>query len=157
MSRVTSSEPDTFRQEWSYPNEVIKTIPGAARFEVYPMPGAYKSGRPRYKAVFMSADTSSHTSAAPWLPTFAAVRRFPDDTTATRRVSWWRCSRQRTKPFTSVARPSTRYIGRTRRCTGSSLVGAWMLASLCPCRCDRPRTHLGSSVLRPPQSTTWGA
>ena len=45
MSR--STEPDTFRQEWSYPNEVIKTIPGAARFEVYQVPGAYKSGRPK--------------------------------------------------------------------------------------------------------------
>ena len=54
MSR--STEPDTFRQEWSYPNEVIKTIPGAARFEVYPVSGAYKSGRPKYEAVFMSAD-----------------------------------------------------------------------------------------------------
>ena len=51
MSR--STEPDTFRQEWSYPNEVIKTIPGAARFEVYPVPGAFNSG---HEAVFMSAD-----------------------------------------------------------------------------------------------------
>ena len=55
-SRASSSEPDSFREEWSYPNEVIKSIPGAARFEVYPTPGCYKSGRPKYEAVFMSAD-----------------------------------------------------------------------------------------------------
>ena len=55
MSKA-SSEPDTFREEWGYPNEVVKSIPGAARFEVYPVPGAYRSGRPRFEAVFMTAD-----------------------------------------------------------------------------------------------------
>ena len=55
-SRASSSEPDTFREEWGYPNEVVKSIPGAARFEIYPVPGAYKSGRPKYEAVFMTAD-----------------------------------------------------------------------------------------------------
>ena len=55
-SRASSSEPDTFREMWGYPNEVVKTIPGAARFEVHPVPGAYKSGRPRFEATFVTAD-----------------------------------------------------------------------------------------------------
>ena len=55
-SRATSSEPDTFREMWGYPNEVLKTIPGAARYEVHPVPGAYKSGRQRFEASFVSAD-----------------------------------------------------------------------------------------------------
>ena len=52
----SSDQPDTFREEWGYPNDVIKSIPGASRFEIYPIPGAYKSGRPRYEAVFMTSD-----------------------------------------------------------------------------------------------------
>ena len=51
-----SSEPDTFRLEWGYPSEVIKTVPGAARYEVHPVPGCYKSGRQRFEASFVSAD-----------------------------------------------------------------------------------------------------
>ena len=58
MSRASkASQPDTFRLEWGYPNEVVLSIPGAARFEIYPVPGAYKSGRPKYEAVFMTADS----------------------------------------------------------------------------------------------------
>ena len=51
-----SSEPDTFRLEWAYPPEVIKTVPGAARYEVQPIPGCYRSGRQRFEATFVSAD-----------------------------------------------------------------------------------------------------
>ena len=43
-STASSSEPDTFREMWGYPNEVIKTIPGAAGFEVYPVPGLTNRG-----------------------------------------------------------------------------------------------------------------
>ena len=55
MSRP-SSEPDSFRDTWAYPNEVRASIPGAARYEVHPIPGCYKSGRPRFEATFVSAD-----------------------------------------------------------------------------------------------------
>ena len=57
MSRPSrASEPDTFRLEWGYLNEVAKSISGAARFEVHPVPGCYKSGRPRFEAVFLTSD-----------------------------------------------------------------------------------------------------
>ena len=57
MSRATSSEqPDTFREMWGYLNEILKTIPGAARYEVHPVPGAYKSGRQRFEATFITSD-----------------------------------------------------------------------------------------------------
>ena len=55
MSRPTS-EPDSFREMWGYPNEVKATIHGAARYEVHPVPGCYKSGRQRFEATFVSAD-----------------------------------------------------------------------------------------------------
>ena len=55
MSRATE-QPDSFREEWGYPNEVVLSIPGASRFEIYPVPGCYKSGRARYEAVFMTSD-----------------------------------------------------------------------------------------------------
>ena len=51
-----SNESDTFREMWGYPNEVLKTVPGAARYEVRPIPGCYKSGRQRFEATFVSAD-----------------------------------------------------------------------------------------------------
>ena len=55
MSRP-SSEPDSFREMWGYPNEVKATIHGASRYEVHPIPGCYKSGRQRFEATFLSAD-----------------------------------------------------------------------------------------------------
>ena len=51
-----SSEPDSFRDTWAYPSEVVKTVPGAARYEVQPIPGCYKSGRQRFEATFVSDD-----------------------------------------------------------------------------------------------------
>ena len=56
MSKTSSDQPDTFREEWGYPNDLVKSIPGAARFEIYPVPGAYKSGRPKFEVVFMTSD-----------------------------------------------------------------------------------------------------
>ena len=41
---------------WGYPNEVLKTIPGAVRYDVRPVPGCYKSGRQKYQASFVSGD-----------------------------------------------------------------------------------------------------
>ena len=55
MNRA-SSEPDSFRETWAYPNKVKASIPGAARYEVHPIPGCYKSGRQRFEATFISAD-----------------------------------------------------------------------------------------------------
>ena len=55
-TRPSSSEPDPFRETWAYPSEVLKTVPGAARYEVRPIPGCYKSGRQRFEATFVSAD-----------------------------------------------------------------------------------------------------
>ena len=51
-----SNEPDTFRETWGYPNEVLKTIPDAVRYDVRPIPGCYKSGRQKYQATFVSSD-----------------------------------------------------------------------------------------------------
>ena len=56
MSRASGEQPDEFRKTWGYPNEVLKTIPGAARYEVQPVPGAFKSGRQRFEATFLSSD-----------------------------------------------------------------------------------------------------
>ena len=56
MSRASNNEPDTFREQWGYPSEVKGTIPGAAFYEVHPVPGCYKSGRPRFEATFVTAD-----------------------------------------------------------------------------------------------------
>ena len=55
-SRASSEQPDEFRKTWGYPNEVKASIPGAARYEVHPVPGCYKSGRQRFEATFVSAD-----------------------------------------------------------------------------------------------------
>ena len=51
-----------FRTTWGYPNEVLDTIKEATSFEVHPappkssgVPATYKSGRPRYMAVFKDA------------------------------------------------------------------------------------------------------
>ena len=41
---------------WGYPNEVLKTIPDAVRYDVRPIPGCYKSGRQKYQATFVSSD-----------------------------------------------------------------------------------------------------
>ena len=51
-----SNEPDNFREMWGYPNEVLKTIPDAVRYDVRPIPGCYKSGRQKYQATFVSSD-----------------------------------------------------------------------------------------------------
>ena len=52
----SEQQPDSFRETWAYPNEVKASIPGAARYEVHPIPGCYKSGRQRFEATFVSAD-----------------------------------------------------------------------------------------------------
>ena len=55
MSRATE-QPDSFRDTWAYLSEVVKTVPGASRYEVHPVPGCYRSGRARFDATFVSAD-----------------------------------------------------------------------------------------------------
>ena len=55
-TRPSSSEPDQFRETWAYPSEVLKTVSGAVRFDVRPIPGCYKSGRQRFEATFVSSD-----------------------------------------------------------------------------------------------------
>ena len=55
-ARPSSSEPDPFRETWAYPSEVLKTVPGGARYEVHPVPGCYKSDSQRFEATFVSAD-----------------------------------------------------------------------------------------------------
>ena len=51
---------DDFRTTWGYLNEVLDTIKEATSFEVHPapfgVPATYKSGRPRYMAVFKDAN-----------------------------------------------------------------------------------------------------
>ena len=51
-----AQQPDSFRETWGYPSEVLKTVSGAARYEVQPIPGCYRSGRKRFEATFVSAD-----------------------------------------------------------------------------------------------------
>ena len=52
-----------FQAVWGYPNEVLETIKEATRYEVHPAPpkssggaATYKSGRPRYHAIFYNKD-----------------------------------------------------------------------------------------------------
>ena len=49
-------EQDSFRETWSYPSDVLKTVSGAVRYDVRPIPGCFKSGRQRFEATFVSAD-----------------------------------------------------------------------------------------------------
>ena len=49
-------EQDSFRDTWAYLSEVVKTVPGAVRYDVRPIPGCFKSGRQRFEATFVSAD-----------------------------------------------------------------------------------------------------
>ena len=55
MSKACGDQ-DSFKEMWGFPNEVLRTVPGAARYEVHPIPGCYKSGRQRFEATFVSAD-----------------------------------------------------------------------------------------------------
>ena len=55
-TRPSNSEPDEFRKTWGFPNEIKASIPGAARYEVRPIPGCYKSGRQRFEATFVNTD-----------------------------------------------------------------------------------------------------
>ena len=43
---------NSFQQDWGFPSEVKATIPGATWFDVQPVPGTYRSGRPRFECVF---------------------------------------------------------------------------------------------------------
>ena len=43
---------NTFQQDWGFPSEVKATIPGATWFEVQPVPGNYRSGRPKFECTF---------------------------------------------------------------------------------------------------------
>jgi hypothetical protein len=45
-----------FRDDWGYPNEVLPTIPGARYYDVNPLPEPYRTGRPKFEAVFYNAD-----------------------------------------------------------------------------------------------------
>ena len=47
---------DTFRRDWAYVSEVLSTLSSASRYDIYPLPGVYTTGRPKYEAVFMTAD-----------------------------------------------------------------------------------------------------
>ena len=53
---MSNNNEDTFRRDWGYPREVRAMISDAVFFEINPIPGAYRSGRPRYEATFLSAD-----------------------------------------------------------------------------------------------------
>ena len=47
---------NTFLRDWGFPSDVRETIAGAGYYEVMPVPGAYRSGRPRMECVFYSAE-----------------------------------------------------------------------------------------------------
>ena len=50
------SKPDSdFAQTWGYARDVMASIPGAAAFEINPLPTPFKSGRARFEAVFVNA------------------------------------------------------------------------------------------------------
>ena len=45
-----------FQKDWGFPSEVRATIPDAAYYDVRPVPGTYKSGRPKFECLFLSND-----------------------------------------------------------------------------------------------------
>jgi hypothetical protein len=55
-SNNNDEKSDDFRSEWAFPSEVRTTIPGAGLYEVRQVPGAYKSGRPKFECYFLSID-----------------------------------------------------------------------------------------------------
>ena len=56
MSRTSNDQQDSFKEMWGFPNEVLRTVSGAVRYDVRPIPGCFKSGRQRFEATFVSAD-----------------------------------------------------------------------------------------------------
>ena len=54
---MTSTESEnTFLRDWVFPSKVRETISYAGFYEVNPIPGAFKSGRPKYECTFMIAN-----------------------------------------------------------------------------------------------------
>ena len=56
---TSSGNSSDFQADWGFPSEVRATIPDAGVFDVRPCPGTYKSGRPRFEAIFLSHDRKS--------------------------------------------------------------------------------------------------
>ena len=50
------SSDNTFQLDWGFPSEVRQTIPGCAYYGTEPVPGNYKSGRPKFETTFLSMD-----------------------------------------------------------------------------------------------------
>lgn len=50
---MASEHKTEFRTDWGFPSEVRATIPGAGYYDVQPVPGNYKTGRPRFECSFM--------------------------------------------------------------------------------------------------------
>jgi hypothetical protein len=45
----------TFADDWGFPSEVMKSIPGACSYDINPYPGTFKSGRQKYEVTFISS------------------------------------------------------------------------------------------------------
>ena len=56
---TSSGNRSDFQADWGFPSEVRTTIHNAGVFDVRPCPGTYKSGRPKFQAIFLSHDRKS--------------------------------------------------------------------------------------------------
>ena len=62
---TSSNDSDSFAEQWTFPSEVRKSIPGAGYYDVRPAPGTFKSGRPKFACFFLSADKTRIVATRP--------------------------------------------------------------------------------------------